>query len=220
MYGTRGDYTITLAESGSTTTSEVEGDIVAIDPGSVLEYSLLYSSFVAGDDSSTFTFTGKGGEFADISVSPESVGLDVVIDFLDPSGQSLLDGPLDNSYNTEYIRVLRMPEDGDYTVVVSSYDGAPGDFELLVEESYLSNPASFILASGSSTTRKRYMISPSIPMQMNWLFSMLNQNLDWTLWWNCITMIPGSCWKRKTLLPALKKSFSLSLKMATTNLAW
>jgi len=149
LYGTRGDYTITLAESGSTTTSEVEGDIVAIDPGSVLEYSLLYSSFVAGDDSSTFTFTGKGGEFADISVSPESVGLDVVIDFLDPSGQSLLDGPLDNSYNTEYIRVLRMPEDGDYTVVVSSYDGAPGDFELLVEESYLSNPASFILASGS-----------------------------------------------------------------------
>ena len=155
--GTTGDYAITLAESGSLPVTEdidtgdmsEPSDATTIASGSALELSGIYASSTSGDEPATFTFTGKAGEFADVSVSPTTEEFDVVVDLLDPSGTSLLDAPIDDSFDAEYIRVLRMPEDGDYTVVVSSYDGNPGDFEILVEESYLSNPASFIFASGS-----------------------------------------------------------------------
>lgn len=155
--GSVGDYTITLDESGKmpasdeidTGVSEESYDTVAIAPGSMIELGTIYASSVSGDEPATFTFVGKAGEFADISVATKSEELDVVVDFLDPSGTSLLDAPLDDSYDSEYIRIFRMTEDGEYTVVVSSYDGSPGDIEILVEESYLSKPASFIFASSS-----------------------------------------------------------------------
>ncbi len=149
--GSTGDYTITLTESGDTPVTEetISSDAVTIAPGSAIEYSIVYGSSVAGGEDATFTFAGKGGEFADISVSPITEELDVVIDFLDPSGASLLDTPLDESFDAEYIRILRMPEDGEYTVVVTGFDGAEGDFELIVEESYLSKAASFIFSSGT-----------------------------------------------------------------------
>ena len=152
--GSTGDYTLTLAESGGASVGEDGGDAMSSDavtiaPGSAIEYSGIYASSLAGDDAATFTFMGKAGEFADVSVSPITEEFDVVVDLLDPSGTSLLAAPVDDSYDAEYIRVLRMPTDGEYTVVVTSYDGSPGDFELLVEESYLSKPASFIFASDS-----------------------------------------------------------------------
>ena len=152
--GAIGDYTVTLVESGTTPVTDdpgsgESGDAVSIAPGSAIVFSEIYNSSVSGDEAATFTFTGKAGEFADISVSPTTEGLDVIVDFLDPSGVSLLDAPLDDSYDSEYIRVFRMLEDGEYTVVITSYDGSPGDIEVLVEESYLSNPASFIFASSS-----------------------------------------------------------------------
>ncbi|MBE2222286.1 MAG: hypothetical protein IAF02_12135 [Anaerolineae bacterium] len=155
--GTTGEYTLTLAESGKLPVAEeieeedfsASSDAITIAPGSAIEYSTYYASSTAGDEAATFTFIGKAGEFADVSVAPVTEEFDVVVDLLAPSGSSLLDAPVDNSYDAEYIRILRMPEDGEYTVVVSSYDGTAGDFELLVEESYLSKPASFIFASGS-----------------------------------------------------------------------
>lgn len=155
LAGETADYTITLAESGAVVEDEkpesedVNEDAVTIAPGSAIEYSVVYGSSVSGGEDATFTFEGKGGEFADISVSPITEELDVVVDFLDPSGASLLDVPLDDSFDAEYIRILRMPEDGEYTVVVSGFEGAEGDFELIVEESYLSKPASFVFSSGS-----------------------------------------------------------------------
>lgn len=173
-----GDYTITLAESGDTPVSEDMADTVAIAPDSAIEYSVLYSSSVAGDEASTFTFTGKAGEFADVSVSPETEELDVVIDFLDPSGTSLLDAPIDDSFDTEYIRILRMPEDGEYTVVVTSYDGTPGDIQLIVEESYLSKPASFIFASGSIDDEEESHDFPFYTYQDELVVVQVNPDID------------------------------------------
>ncbi len=150
--GSPGDFTLTLAEAGTAATDEGEDDRVrtVITSGSALNFSEFYKASLDGATEATFTFPGKANEFADVTVSPLTEGLDVVIDLLDPSGASLLpESPLDDSYDTEYLRIMRLPVDGQYTIVVSSYDGAPGDFELLVEESYLNNPASFIFASGS-----------------------------------------------------------------------
>ncbi|MFO7683197.1 MAG: PT domain-containing protein [Chloroflexota bacterium] len=153
--GSAGDYTLSIAESGKLPESgdfgseTVESTGISIPSGSALIYSEIYQSSVDGETEAMFTFTGKANEFADVTVAPLTEELDVVVDLLDPNGSSLLDAPVDDSYDTEYIRIFRLPEDGDYTIVVTSYDGTPGDFELLVEESYLSNPASFIFASGS-----------------------------------------------------------------------
>ena len=140
---TTGDYQLTLAEAGSANVG-TGGDIAE---GDLLEMSKIYQGTMDGVNSVTWLFAGKAGEFADITVSPIDNDLDVVLDVLDPSGFSLLDEPLDNSFDAEYIRILRLPEDGVYTVVVSSFDGAAGDYEMLVEESYLSQPATFVFAS-------------------------------------------------------------------------
>ncbi len=138
--GATGDYTLTLIESGSApTVGESSGTVT---------YSEFMAGSVDGATESLWTFEAKGGEFIDVTVSPTTDGLDVVVDILDENGRSLLSEPLDESYDTEYIRILPIPADGLYTISVTSYDGTPGDFDLLIEESYLSQPASFIFAFG------------------------------------------------------------------------
>jgi len=138
--GAVGDYTLRLAEAGSTSVaSDLTGDLV---------YSEIATGSVDGTTESVWTFAAVGGEYMDITVSPTSEGLDVVVDVLDANGRSLLDEPVDASYDTEYIRTLPIAEDGVYTLAVSSFDGTAGDIEILIEESYLSEPASFIFASG------------------------------------------------------------------------
>lgn len=137
--GSMGDYSLTLVEAGvGPAAGEVSGDVV---------YSEITTGSVDGATESLWTFAATGGEFVDITVSPMSEELDVVVDVLDENGRSLLDEPLDESYDTEYIRILPIPTDGIYTLSVTSYDGTAGDFELLIEESYLSQPAIFIFTS-------------------------------------------------------------------------
>jgi hypothetical protein len=139
--GSPGSFTLTIYESGSGAISGALGGDVT--------YSEFYEGSIVGNEASLWTVSAVAGEFLDITVSPISEGLDVVVDVLDENGRSLLDEALDDSYDTEYIRLLPVPVDGLYTIVITSYDGTDGDFELLVEESYLSQPASFIFASSS-----------------------------------------------------------------------
>jgi len=141
--GATGDYSLTLTEAGTgVAAGDVSGQIV---------YSEITSGSVDGINEALYTFEATGGEYVDITVSPTSEEMDVVVDVLDANGRSLLDEPADNSYDTEYIRILPIPEDGTYTLSVSGYDGAAGDFDILVEESYLSQPANFLFASDELT---------------------------------------------------------------------
>ncbi|MCZ7669807.1 MAG: hypothetical protein M5U34_22835 [Chloroflexi bacterium] len=90
--GSPGDFTLTLAEAGTAATDEGEDDRVrtVITSGSALNFSEFYKASLDGATEATFTFPGKANEFADVTVSPLTEGLDVVIDLLDPSGASLL----------------------------------------------------------------------------------------------------------------------------------
>jgi hypothetical protein len=139
--GSPGTYTLSLFESGMASISGVPGGDVA--------YSEFYEGSVEGTEASLWTVGAVAGEFLDITVSPLTEGLDVVVDVLDENGRSLLEEPRDQSYDTEYIRLLPVPADGLYTIAITSYDGTAGTFELLVEESYLGQPASFIFVTSS-----------------------------------------------------------------------
>lgn len=139
--GSPGTYSLSIFESGTASISGI--------PGGDVEYSVFYEGSVSGTDASLWTVGAVAGEFLDITVSPLTEGLDVVVDVFDENGRSLLEEPLDQSYDTEYIRLLPVPADGLYTIAITSYDGTAGDFELLVEESYLSQPASFIFLASA-----------------------------------------------------------------------
>lgn len=136
-----GTYTLSIFESGTSSVSGVVGGDVV--------YSEFYEGSVEGTEAALWTVAAVAGEFLDITVTPLTEGLDVVVDVLDENGRSLLNEPRDQSYDTEFIRLLPVPADGLYTIAITSFDETGGTFELLVEESYLSQPASFIFASGS-----------------------------------------------------------------------
>lgn len=140
--GTPGSYTLVINKAGaSPATSGVTG-------GNVVRNKVMKGS-VTGSEESLWTVAATRGEFLNISVIPTTEEFDVVVDVWDKNGRSLLDRPLDESYDTEYIRTLPVPFDGLYTIVITSFDGSDGEYDLLVEESYHNQPASFIFATDS-----------------------------------------------------------------------
>lgn len=132
--GAGGDYEITLAEAGTAT-------------GSIGYGSLMTGSIPAGGNAS-WTFEGEARDFVDITVAPYD--FDLVVDVLDPSGLSVLDeSPLDESFDTEFIRVLSLPEDGTYTILVSGFEGEFGDYDVTVDLSNGGLPGSIVFAAGT-----------------------------------------------------------------------
>ena len=101
--------------------------------------SLSYGELVAGEvtaaGGNVWTFTGSEGDFVDVTVEPYD-GFDVVIDLVDSDGNSmLLDGAIDNSFDIELLRVVPIPADGQYAVVVTGYaDGETGSYDLYLSE--------------------------------------------------------------------------------------
>lgn len=135
--GSGGDYEVTLAEAGAATGSSTEGAIGYGD--------LMTGSIVSGE-SASWSFVGQANDFVDITVAP--FDFDLVVDVLDSRGVSILnEGPADDSYDTEFIRVLPLPEDGTYTVVVTGFEGEFGDYEITVDLSNGGLPGSIIFAA-------------------------------------------------------------------------
>ncbi|MEJ2746658.1 MAG: hypothetical protein P8183_01880 [Anaerolineae bacterium] len=134
--GAVGDYEVTLAEAGSLTAST-----------GTIRIGETASGSIVSANSDTWVFTGKAGDFVDITVTPFDE-FDLVVDVLDPDGVSLLDeGPVDDSFDTEFIRVLPLPVSGDYTIVVSGYEDEVGDYEVNVSLSNGGQPGSILFAS-------------------------------------------------------------------------
>ncbi len=138
--GAVGDYEITLAEAGS-----LSGTADSISYGETLAGSVL------SQEGSAWSFEGNGGDFVDITVFPidpsEDEDFDLVVDVLDSSGFSLLDeGPIDDSFDTEFIRTLRLPEDDIYTIVVTGFEDEFGDYDIALVLSP-GQPGSIIFAA-------------------------------------------------------------------------
>lgn len=103
-----------------------EGELVGFGQVTVIEVT-------ADDIVGQTTFAADAGEWVDITVVPLDE-LDVVVDVRDSNGASLLpNGPVDSSFDTERIRVLEMPFDGIYSVVVSGFLGTSGSAEVTVD---------------------------------------------------------------------------------------
>lgn len=131
-----GSYEVTLAEAGTLTGTE-----------GVISYGETLAGSVISEDGSTWGFSGTEGDFVDITVLPFAE-FDLVLDVLDPSGLSILaEGPLDDSFDTEFIRVARLPSSGQYTIVITGYEGAIGDYEVTLDLSNGGQPGSIIFAT-------------------------------------------------------------------------
>jgi hypothetical protein len=136
--GSTGNYRLTVVEAGS-----FDGT------GGQLAYGDLVDGSVGSEGASTWQFFGAEGDLIDITVYPFDE-FDLVVDVLDASGLSMLpDGPVDLSFDNEYIRVLRLPDDGSYLISVTGYEGAVGDYELELSLSNGGRPGSIIMASDS-----------------------------------------------------------------------
>jgi hypothetical protein len=98
-----------------------------------MAYGDLATGTIAGSETGQHTFSGNANDWVDITVTPEGDEFDLVVDVLDSSGSSILeDGELDDSFGPERIRVLILPEDGVYTIVVRGFEGSTGDYEVSV----------------------------------------------------------------------------------------
>ncbi len=134
--GSSGAYDLVLSEAGSATGS-VEG---------VIGYGDLMAGSILSAEGATWTFTGKAGDFVDITVYPFDE-FDLVVDVLDAGGVSLLDeGPVDDSFDTEFVRILRLPETGEYTIAITGYEGEIGDYEVSLDLSNGGQPGSIVFA--------------------------------------------------------------------------
>lgn len=133
--GLGGDYEVTLAETGALTGAE-----------NTIRYGETQNGTVTSADGSTWGFLGGEGDFVDITVAPFDE-FDLLVDVLDSNGQSILEaGPVDDSFDTEFIRILPLPSAGAYTIAVTGYEGTFGDYEITLDLSNGGQPGSIIFA--------------------------------------------------------------------------
>jgi serine/threonine protein kinase len=109
--------------------------------GAELQGYLEYGETVNGAVDETgavvqWGISGTRNDILDVNVIPLDSDFDLVVDVWDGTGTSILrGGPVDRSLGEEVIERLRLPEDGDYFIVIYGYDDSTGDYELTVEES-------------------------------------------------------------------------------------
>ncbi len=141
--GGTGDYTLTIVESGT-------GSSGGITPTGDLSVGTAVEGSITGDETASWTFGALESDFIDVVVTPLDDDLDVVVDVLGPDGKSLFDEPTDDSFDTEIIPVIIIPEDGLYTVTVTGFEGSVGDYELLVRATNNGETHTIFFVSDSS----------------------------------------------------------------------
>jgi hypothetical protein len=102
---------------------------------------IVYGEIVAtwldnATPSRLYTFEGRRGEYLEISVTVTSGTLDPVLTVLDSSGNTLVTRDDSEGTNAPHVRLLRIPANGVYTLVVGRFGyglgSTFGNFELIV----------------------------------------------------------------------------------------
>jgi hypothetical protein len=88
---------------------------------------------VAADEVVVWDFIGLEGETIDITIEPDE-NLDIVLNVLDASGNSILDGEVDDSFGTETITDLALTATGDFYVTITGFGGSAGNYTLTIAE--------------------------------------------------------------------------------------
>ncbi|HSM56146.1 MAG TPA: hypothetical protein VK879_08335 [Candidatus Sulfomarinibacteraceae bacterium] len=104
-------------------------------PEGSVQYGEVVRGTIEEGQSSSWSFIGVEGETLDVSVTPLTEQLDVTVDVIARSGNSILErGPVDDAFGTEEIRNLTLPASDEYLVVVSGFARASGEYELRLTE--------------------------------------------------------------------------------------
>ena len=120
--------------TGSVVLQEFETTVVTQPTGS-LRYGQSVTGEITTGGSASWTFIGVEGERIDINVRPLQEALDVTVDVHDDEGESILpSGAVDDSFGTETIRGVTLPESTQYTIIVSGFARAGGSFEVTLDE--------------------------------------------------------------------------------------
>ncbi len=86
--------------------------------------------------SRVYRFEGRRGEYLDIRLTVTSGTLDPVLTVLDASGTALISRDDSEGARAPHVRQLRIPANGEYTVVVARFGyglgSTSGDFELVI----------------------------------------------------------------------------------------
>ncbi len=104
----------------------------AIPAGDTIAYGDIILGTISGSDEVvSYVFLGNEGEFIDVTVNSVVENFDLVVDVLDGAGSSILeDGAVDLSFDTEFVRTVRLPESGAFSIAVSGFDGSTGEYEV------------------------------------------------------------------------------------------
>lgn len=79
-------------------------------------------------------FAAQAGDIVDVTVEPLDADLDVVVDLIDATGQSMLRAEVDESFGAEFINDVVLAQSATYSVEVSSYDEvSTGEFSVTVD---------------------------------------------------------------------------------------
>ncbi len=116
--------------------------------GDGISYGDQITGEIVDTAGNSWSFDARKGDFIDVTVEPID-DYDVVIDIVDNAGNSiLLDGFVDESFNTEFLRAIPVSEDGQYNIIVKGFDeSVTGSYELLLLETLLDAPGSIVTAN-------------------------------------------------------------------------
>ena len=97
--------------------------------------TLLYGDAISGNIATgmveVWQFSGKSGDVIDVTVEPIDE-LDVAVDIFNKTGQSIIGGTYDESFDTERIPTLTIPANGDFLIVISGFQRSSGDYRLSI----------------------------------------------------------------------------------------
>ncbi len=131
-----GSFSLTLQSAGSGAA------------GQLLTYGQTGSGRVATGETQSWSFYAMQADVVDITVTPLQDGFDLMVDVLDSNGFSILpEGEQDDFFDTEYLRVLFLEEEGFYTITVRGFENSSGNYEIVVTESLGGLPGSILFAT-------------------------------------------------------------------------
>jgi len=133
---------VTIPETGNNANlSDTEGFLLFGD---------VMTSVVTAGSASTWDFIGLEGEAVDIVVEPQTDKLDVSVDVVDESGNSILPaGPVDDSFGIEELLGVEIPASGTYYIIITGFsDADAGEYQISFNEAGATGSTEGVSISG------------------------------------------------------------------------